>query len=739
MTMHTDKSRLGRPAATMLALAALLPQARAQEAAQPSQPDSLDTVTVTAAKLRSLDQFTPTGSRLGLSAQELPATLETIDNDEMLGRGFAFVEQAVDSQAGVISGGSPGDQMQFSMRGFTGDQITQLRNGLYTGPANMTNRPENSFNVAQVEVLKGPASVLYGQGAIGGVVNVVDKGPSFGEPGIEALVAAGDFGTTSLGLGGTTHIGDTLAFRVDVSRTGSSGYVRDTPSNSTEVTASMTWKISPTFQAQISMDYLQDSPSTYYGTPLVPISFATDPLKGVISSSTYAIDKRTRYVNYNVSDANIGSTQEWPHLLLTWQPTNSLTIQNYTYYLHAHRHWFDAETYTFSLTEPGYAGVPRIDRDRFFVIHQQNMIGDQGSLAYGSKLFGLPNKVVVGFDYSHLNFNRVRGFPDNDNVDPFTPNPGLFNSNYPAPLQGAQSPTYWNDYAAFFEDVLDVTSSLKLITGCRYDQLDLIRQNYNFNGSFNPNTSFARDYRSGSWRVGLVYDVTPNLTPYLSYSTGADPPSSNNIFLVNANNNFGLSKSWQVEAGIKGKTPSGMADFTASIYDIQRKNILTQTAIDTLTNIGSQTSKGMELTTNFKLTQNWTVSANAAYTDSSFGTFIDPNTGLNDAGNQPADIPRWTANLWTSVRNIGNIPLEAGGGVRYIGSRYGDEANRLRLDSYSLFDVYASYELKTGMLLTGRVNNLFNKAFVQWADIYYPTEVMLGQPRYFELSLIVKM
>src|SRR5262245_36174388 len=93
-----------------------------------TEATSLDTVTVTAAKLRSLEQFTPTGSRLGLSEQELPATLEVIDNDQMLGRGFVNVQQAADSQAGVTSGGSPGDQSQFSMRGFTGNQITVLRN-----------------------------------------------------------------------------------------------------------------------------------------------------------------------------------------------------------------------------------------------------------------------------------------------------------------------------------------------------------------------------------------------------------------------------------------------------------------------------------------------------------------------------------------------------------------------------------------------------------------------------------
>jgi iron complex outermembrane receptor protein len=700
--------------------------------------DSLQEVTVTAAKLRPLDQFTPTGSRLGLSQQELPATLDVIDADEMIGRGFTSVEQAVDSQAGIISGGSPGDQMQFSMRGFTGDQITQLRNGLYIGPANMTNRPENSFNVASVEILKGPASVLYGQGAIAGAVNVVDKGPSFGTPSMDGLASYGSFGTTALGFGGSTHIDDTIAFRLDVSRTSTQGYVENAPAYSNEVTGAATWKITPDLQLQVTMDYLQDSPSGYYGTPLVPVSFATDPLKGVITSSSVAIDAPTRFINYNVSDAHIGSTQEWPHLLLTWQPSDAVTVENYAYYLHAFRSWFDAETYTFSLDEPGYLGIPRIDRDRFFVKHQQNMLGDQGSLAYSHDIFGIANKTVVGFDYSHLNFIRTRGFPDNDSVDPFEPSPGIFNSDYPTPISGAKSPTYWNDYSGFFEDVLSLMPQLKLVTGARYDQLALNRENYNFDGTFNASTSFRQTYITASERVGIVYDVTRDLTPYASFSTAADPPSENNIFLVNANNAYSLSHSWQAETGIKGRFLDGMGDFTGSVYEIKRDNILTETAVDTLTNVGSQSSRGLELTGDIKLTANWTVSANGAYTDSYFGSFTDPNTGLSDSGHQPADIPRWTANVWTSYGNIAGLPLEVGGGMRYIGKRYADNGNSLILNDYALFDFYGSYHITPGLLVTARVNNAFDKAYVQWADIYYPPEVMLGAPRYVELSLVMK-
>src|ERR1700730_14066074 len=297
----------------------------ADTGAQPSGPQ-LEAITITAAKLRSLEQFTPTGSRLGLSEQELPATLDLIDNDEMIGRGFFNVQQAADSQPGVTSGGSPGDQSQFSMRGFTGNQITTLRNGLYVGPSNMTTRDQNSFNVGSVEILKGPASVLYGQGAIAGALNVVDKAPSFGPPQIEGWSTSGSYNTTNVGIGGTTHVGDVFAIRADFSRTATEGYVRN-PSNTTEATVTALWRASSTLDVQLTVDWLEDKPSNYYSTPFVSRSLATHPLTGGISSSSgQALDKRMRFVNYNVGDATIHSSQYWPQLLLKWTPNEQVTV-----------------------------------------------------------------------------------------------------------------------------------------------------------------------------------------------------------------------------------------------------------------------------------------------------------------------------------------------------------------------------------------------------------------------------
>jgi iron complex outermembrane receptor protein len=713
-----------------------------------SQPTAaqLEEITITAAKIRSLEQFTPTGSRLGLSQQELPATLDVIDNDEMIGRGFYNVQEAADSQPGVTSGGSPGDQSQFSVRGFTGNQITTLRNGLYIGPSNMTTRDNNSFNVASVEILKGPASVLYGQGAIAGAINVVDKAPGFGPSQVEGLAAAGSYGTTNIGIGGTTHWGDTFAVRADFSRTATDGYIHN-PSNTTQATVTALWKATSALDVQFTVDWLEDDPSNYYGTPLLPASFAGNQAQnGVVSGVNFqgygTIDRRMEGINYNVSDSYIHSQQVWPQLLIKWTPLENLTIQNFTYYFHAHREWDNSETYDF--TTVALDGVtplpsPQINRDRFYVFHKQNLVGDQGSASYKSTIFGLANTTVVGFDYSHLNFNRIRGFPNNDLVDPFNPSPGLFGPLLePGDLTERQSPTHWNDYAAFFEDVIDLAPGLKLVTGGRYDRLDLVRQNYNTQGVELTN-GFSEDYTSNNWRVGVVYDVTDYITPYVSWTTGKDPPGTNNIFLVNApEGTYALSSSHQIEAGVKARTPDGRADLTFSVYDIKRSNLLVQTSVEDQAT-ADQTSKGVELSTDFKVLPNWTVSANAAYTDSVYTAFTDPSTGSNYTNVQPANIPRVTANVWTSFKRIAGLPLEIGGGVRYISNRPGNTANTLTLDKYALANGYASYEVKPGILVTGRVNNLFNKEYAQWADIYYPEEIILGQPRYWEIGVYFKL
>lgn len=713
-------------AAIVLAAACSQP-AIAQDSESAAEDSDDGVITVTGWRLRELDVAAATGSRLDLSVREIPATVDRIDSAEILTRGFRTVEEATVSLPGVISGGSPGDPSLFSMRGFIGEQITLLHNGLYLGPANMVNRPGNTFNVEAIEVLKGPASVLYGQGTIGGAVNVINKSPDLDRDSFEALASYGTFETVSTGVGGNKLLSEIAAARIDASYHRTGGYVERSPSDSLNLTGAVLYLPSDTVSVEFGVDFLKDNLSPYFGTPLVPTSAARDPMRNLLASSEgLTVDRAMRFESYNVADYQTKSWHVWPRLLVEWSPSEAVTLSNTTYYFHADRKWINAENYVFN------PATGLIDRDRFFVFHDQDLAGNQFSVTFRHGILGLPNKLVVGLDYSHLDFVRSRGFPDGDSVDPYNPDPGLF-----GPIEERVSPTRWDQAAIFVEDVLSLTTELKLVTGLRAERLWLTRENFNLDGSFNAASSFERTYKPFNWRAGLVYDVTPNLTAYASYSTGKDSVG-NNIFLVNADENFGLSSSRQFEAGIKAELPDRRGSLTAAVYDIKREDILTLVAVDTLGNIGNQTSRGFEFSGDFKPTPGWTIVASGAYVDAEYGEFVDPNFGIDASGNTPPNVPAWVGNVWTSVRDVAGLPLEVGGGVKFVSGRYGNSANTLELNSYATGIVYATWELSPNVSLTGRINNLWDEEFVQWADIYYPAQVMLGEPRRFEVSALAR-
>lgn len=87
------------------------------------------------------------------------------------------------------------------------------------------------------------------------------------------------------------------------------------------------------------------------------------------------------------------------------------------------------------------------------------------------------------------------------------------------------------------------------------------------------------------------------------------------------------------------------------------------------------------------------------------------------------------------MQRVSRLPLELGGGLRFVGDRFADNANQTKLLNYATVDVYGTYRLTERLMITARGNNLCNKAYVQWADTTYPTEAVLGAPRSFEVSL----
>ncbi len=745
-------------ASSVSAQTAVLPaeQAAPPAQAQPQKPPIapiLQSVTVTADN--QLLEPEVTGSRLGLTPLETPAQVFSITPDTIERRGYMQIEDAVDSLPGVTSGGSPADPSQFIVRGFVGNYVSLLRDGIYVGPANMVTRAENAFNLQSVDLLSGPGSVLYGQGAVGGTVNLITKKPFFAPIRFDAYSEISSFSTLEEGLGAGGQIDKTLAFRADFSYYQSHGYVIHSDPKNLNGTGSLLYAPSKKLNFLLALDVLKDKLPSYYGTPMVTTAFATSPLHGVISNNLgFALDSRMRFNNYNVGDAMLASSSYQPSLTINWQPTPKLTITNQTYYYHAARNWMNAEQYIFipiGTTDGngGIAPINEIERDRFQVHHNQNLPGDSLNAVYAHSLFGLSNKLSAGYEFYNVSFSRARGFNFANNYADFVDALHPLQGSYAIPVDPGDnaariSPTKITDNAVYAEDSLKVSSKLNVVTGIHFENFYLNRLNFGPTGAPQPANNFSGTYHPFSFRVGGVYDLYKGLTAYGQYTTASAPPGSN-IFLVNQTYTTGaggtsvpvpfqLSGAKEGEIGLKQNFPRNFGEMTLALYDISVNHILTVTQNSVSSDNGQQNSKGIEFSTIVHPVPFLDVNFNTGYTHARYGYFYDPNTNANDTGNTPADVPTTSANLWVDARRIGSLPLEVGAGLRFLGARPANNQNNITLNSYATLDVYATYHLKEKFDFSARGKNLTDKAYASFADINYPTEILLGAPRSYMVS-----
>ena len=693
-----------------------------------------------------LGAMSSAGSRLGLSVKDTPATIEIIDSDVMRARGYKSVADAVKSLPGVVSGESPASPSTFSMRGFSRSAITVLRDGIWLGPANMVMRPQNTFNLELVEVLRGPGSALHGQGVVGGTVNtVVKRATANSQQPLEVLASYGRFNTYQLGIGGGGQLGESSWYRVDVNQYGSDGFVDRMDPESSNVTASVLWEATDDFDVEFQVDYLDDSLADYWGTPLVPQGSAIAPLSDVVlTSSGETIDERARFRNFNVEDSRAVSDQLLFRVDLSWQLSDNVELKNTTYSFNAERDWGNAEGYVYCTAIVDVCTETDVIQryyGYFFVTHDQDLVGNRLTANINSQFAGRQNRFLAGLELTNLDFSRARGFRRNiplaagDSVDPLAPVPGSYGARE---LRGI-SPTEIDTRAIFFEDALDLTDKVTLVGALRYEELDLVRQNLDASGALEA-SSFSRDFDWISWRLGLVARLTAEVSAYGQYSDAKDPVNAN-LFLVNSGENLDLTDAMQWEIGLKGSWDNGNTQATIAYFDIQRDDVLERIGVDSAASIGGRDSRGFEFSAGFRPSSQWRVGTNAALIDAEF---TRSTNFVSFAGNTPPNVAEVTANLWTSYSQIAGFPLEIGGSLQFVDDRFGDNANQVRMSSYTLLDLFASWN-GDNYSITARVNNATDEIYVPWSDVFYlqqndpgflyANQILLASPRTFEIGV----
>jgi len=722
------------PCALLLAAFAVSPAHAFSDASIPAPipagPVTVDEIIVTGRNTAlALDRPAPAASRLGLTHRETPATLDVLTQQRMQTEGLRTAVEAFNAAPGVNGGTLPGSVGATSMRGFNNTAIAYLFDGVRLSGSNSAIRNFDTFNFERVEVLKGPASVLYGEGALAGTINLVPKRAELNSNSGQGLISYGAFNTVRGGLGGNIALGQKSALRLDASASRSDGWADDTGSETRALTASLMTQPSERLTLTLFADYFYDASKTpYFGSTLVPADIARDPSGLAENRQGLVLDRATRKTNYDVEDGVMRS-ESWQvrgradyKLNPNWTLTNELAGYS------ADRLWRNVEDVSFN------RATGLIDRNTTLIAHDHQYWSDRAWAAYDGTLGGRRNRFTLGAEYSDTHFLTTRRFGTTTSVDRLNPVRGRFPDTTQANFPGAGNRVDWISdakvAAVFAENAFNVTPRWLLVGGVRYDHIELERQTTDLNTGAVAN--FGQTYDPVSWRIGTVYDLAPRTQVYGQVSHAVTPVSSF-LFLNAANARFDLSSGDAVEIGLKSSFWRDRADLTAALYHIRQDDILTRDPANPALTIqgGEQSSYGLEVSLSASLTDQLRVDASAAILTSQYDTLLKPG-GVSMAGNRPPNVPQQLFDL-SAYYSLTSLPLTLGATVRHDGDFYTDDANSFRVKSHTVVDAQVSWRAPFGRV-TVRGRNLFDTLYADWSG-YGPTQVYLGAPRSVDVTL----
>ena len=703
-----------------------------------------------------LNAVAQSASRLGLPVIETPASVDIVTAQTIQTQGYRTTTDTAQGAVGVLSGDAGGAPANFSMRGFSFGEINTLYNGIWTGPSNITARWMGTANLGQVEFLKGPSSLMTGLNAIGGAVNYVSRQPISGPVQNEVDVSVDSFGSvlTHYGSGGNTGVKG-LDYRFDMAGSRLNSFIDGDYRDLTDLAGQLNYHATDNFMVWGAVEYKKDSGHAYWGTPVVPTSFAGgNAVNGVVSGTAIntfdgsvigpvTIDSRTLTTNYNVADNATGAQELWVRGGFEWTPLNNITIKDQVYTWQAKANWLDSETYAFSSTSmsnPCPDSLPTcIARDRFFVTHDQKLVGNNLDFTANTGFFGMENRFAAQLQTSRNWITFVQeGNPNDfpfDTVTVIDPSPGLYGPEF-----ADTRISRLTDIAGSFEDRLKITPAFALIGGVRLEALTLDRSGTNFDRTVPDGLPFSKTWTPVSYRAAYTYEPIHDLMFYSMYATAYDPAVAG-IFSIKPGT-LQLTSTRIYETGAKQQLWDGRAEWTVALYDIVQRNVFVPVNTTTTDLAGEVASKGLEVSAAISPFEGWKFWANSAWTHARFVNF-DQWTG-----NTPPDVAPIIVNAGASYRfQHWRWPMEVGASVRHVGPRFVFQDNLTTMDAYTTANAYAFVdipgrdlampELKT-VRVTFRVRNLTNAIYAQWADPGLQDQVLLGASRTFEFAASAK-
>lgn len=634
-----------------------------------------------------------TATKTDTPIRETPAAIQVIPRQVIEDQRAQSLKDVYDNASGVQQAGNTLNaqaEVLPIIRGF--ESPVMLRNGLRSSVVGSV----DLGNIERVEVLKGPASILYGSLQPGGIVNYVTKRPQATESHtVDQEVGSYNHFRTLVDSTGPMVGDGSLLYRVNLTRTDAESFRDKIDLERTSLAPSFLWQSDRT-ELLLDFSYLHERQPYDTG---IPLGLDGEPL---VSSNVFFGDPDLKG---RTLDDYLASYQLTHEMNSIWSLRNQLQV---------HR----AEAKNESLRSRGVAGTVAAPllQQRYQNEDQRNdelqaVLDATAKFATGS----IEHTLLLGADAIRQD-SDFRRFRTNTANVAISNNP-VVNFNPPASqtkqvISGATSwgGLYVQDQLSLLED-----GRLKLLLGGRFDY---VHQESTTDGTA------ARDVHDSAvtGRIGALYQFTRQYAGYASISQSFLPQSTGTLDAggVPLDPEEGL----QYEIGVKAGFFDDRLTATAALFEIEKSNVAVSDASGDFSLPGvEQQSRGFEFDISGELTQRLRVIANYAYIETI--TLANPTTP-SAVGRRFGGVPEQKARLWLAYEieqgaRLGGLGF--GAGTRYVGSSSAQFASSVRLDPYTVFDAAVWYRWNDRVKVGLNIYNLFDHDYILRAstrDIAHP-------------------
>ncbi len=615
---------------------------------------------------------------------EIPQSVSVVTQDQLTSRNVQTVNEAI-RYTGSVDVDTYGTETRYdwiNIRGFDQSTYGLYRDNSRWQSGNVSGQVD-PYMIQEVDIVKGPSSVLYGQNQPGGLVNLVTKRPP-SRPLREVVLNYGSFDRkqVSADFGGPIGADDsTLRYRLTVLDRRSDTQVDHVPDNRWFIAPALTWAPSTQTTWTLLADYQKDDTGWSQFLPSQG-TFVANP-NGKIPRSTFTGEPG--YDFFHRTQWSGGSLFEH-RLTDMWTVRNTLRYSSIKY---DGNDVFGGGLASDLRTLNRFAFGNSLDLGLFTMDTNASMHAKTGMVDHS---------VLFGADYSKSRSTIVSGFAAAPSIDIFHPVYGAaigdlftyYNTRQPVSLLGL-----------YLQDHMKIGPRWVLTLAGRHDSTDITTNDRI------GKTSVKQSPSKFTERIGVTYLSEIGLAPYASYSTSFLPVSG-----VNASGQpFVPTEGKQVEGGVKFQPKGSNSFVTADVYQITQTNVSVPDPAHPFNSVqeGEIRSRGYEVEAVGNLVSTLNFNAAFSHLDQTVTRTTDPAS----LGKRPPLAPDNLVSVGAEY-TVANGPFTGfglGGGARYVGSRAGDSANTIEVPSHTLVDGSVRYLWRNAEFqLSG--TNLTNRTYV---------------------------